>query len=836
MSSSFAKIIIDPLPGTDEYESGLKIFLRICRYLNPYNLLKLSCVCKKFNALLCSERYSISCLWEQSRIDFTPFGSMKCPEDMSNREFTKLLCIENGCQNCWNKNVRICIYWIPRVRLCESCLLLLVISKKELEQKWIVAPELINVIPPVFHEDPWNEGNPWDESKKSYWISHVYEIQSEYCTLKSNDEKSFLLQIEEMYLLEELFKDYDLNSDICVTCQFDKINQADSSKTQSTASRNPTETASLWSIFKNIFTKKQPDPNKFGKFEIDKNINETKNILVGSFVGGLSHLRPSLEICKILIERGYKVALVAPGNFTSPTNYPSIRQYSTGPEHNTKELLHIYKEIYEKPYDYNSFFLEKDEADKQYSERFEVYKRSTIDFKPDLFLCDLLNNEACFDIAWKFKIPAVGVSSSLSRRTFAPYKSDPIYGCHSNMEKGSFIERFKCLIIQPARFLYESRQRIIFLNEKRLSVGVSPITSSLERIKNSLFLADTYFGFEIPHPVPPLYQEIGPVMQESYPPLTPKLSSFLSLHQRIMYVSFGMQAFTTLENYAILLKSFLEVIDRNIIDGIVWSLSGLENFPTLSDDTQLETSEILNNRYTHIYVTTSSSLEELTPQVSILNHSNTKIFLTHGGVASCHESLYVGKPMLILPLASDQFSNAEKLEEQGVALKLDKMDLHVDDIVRKIEFLQLESRVKINLKRMQILTKINSKRKYRAADLIEFVMKASQLNPNNNDVKESVVDNRHMKEGKESSEKVSNETNSESIEPAIEDIYEWLLKEWITPDSRMGFIRGKYLDVYGVVLILLFSIIGSIIWTGWSVVSFIVNSIASLFEGKLKSD
>lgn len=111
-----------------------------------------------------------------------------------------------------------------------------------------------------------------------------------------------------------------------------------------------------------------------------------------------------------------QVALVAPGNFTLPTNYPSIKQYSTGPEYNTKELLHIYKAIYEKPYDYNSFFLEKDEADKQYLERFEVYKRSTIDFKPDLFLCDLLNNEACFDIAWKFKIPAVGVSSSLSSK------------------------------------------------------------------------------------------------------------------------------------------------------------------------------------------------------------------------------------------------------------------------------------------------------------------------------------------------------------------------------------------------------------------------------------
>src|SRR6266542_2489474 len=202
-------------------------------------------------------------------------------------------------------------------------------------------------------------------------------------------------------------------------------------------------------------------------------------------------------------------------------------------------------------------------------------------------------------------------------------------------------------------------------------------------------------------------------MQDSYPPLTPELSSFLSSHKRIMYVSFGTQVYTTPANYALLLQSLLEAIDRNILDGIIWSLSGLENFPTtitLSDDTQLETSEILNNLYTHIHVTTSTS-ERLTPQVSILNHTNTKVFLTHGEVASCHESLYVGKPMLILPFAFDQFSNAEKLEEQGVALRLDKMNLVVDDIVRKMEFLQSDARVRINLKRMQVLAKINSKRK-----------------------------------------------------------------------------------------------------------------------------
>ncbi|KAF0461398.1 UDP-Glycosyltransferase/glycogen phosphorylase [Gigaspora margarita] len=31
---------------------------------------------------------------------------------------------------------------------------------------------------------------------------------------------------------------------------------------------------------------------------------------------------------------------------------------------------------------------------------------------------------------------------------------------------------------------------------------------------------------------------------------------------------------------------------------------------------------------------------------------------------------------------------------------------------------------------------------------------------------------------------------------------ETLLRSWITPDSRMGFIRGNYLDVFGAALII----------------------------------
>jgi hypothetical protein len=69
-------------------------------------------------------------------------------------------------------------------------------------------------------------------------------------------------------------------------------NQVDSSSVES---RKPTETASRWNFLgfiKHIIKKQPPDPkqkfiqSKINKIETDKNINVTKNILVGSFVGG----------------------------------------------------------------------------------------------------------------------------------------------------------------------------------------------------------------------------------------------------------------------------------------------------------------------------------------------------------------------------------------------------------------------------------------------------------------------------------------------------------------------------------------------------------------------
>jgi hypothetical protein len=77
----------------------------------------------------------------------------------------------------------------------------------------------------------------------------------------------------------------------------------------------------------------------------------------------------------------------------------------------------------------------------------------------------------------------------------------------------------------------------------------------------------------------------------------------------------------------------------------------------------------------------------------ISNHTNTKLFLNHGGATA------------------------------DVALALNRYTLNANDIINKIDFLLKDEKVKKNSKSM-----INSKRKYRAADLIEYILYDSSLN------------------------------------------------------------------------------------------------------------
>jgi UDP:flavonoid glycosyltransferase YjiC (YdhE family) len=259
----------------------------------------------------------------------------------------------------------------------------------------------------------------------------------------------------------------------------------------------------------------------------------------------------------------------------------------------------------------------------------------------------------------------------------------------------------------------------------------------------------------------------------------------MDAHDRVLYVAFGTRFYANIEINDKLLQSFIEAINRNIIDGVVCALIQTSKDShsltlNLTDGSHIQTSSILNNEHPHIHIS------KFAPQFAVLNHTNTKLFLSHGGAVSIHESLYTGTPMLVLPFGADQMGNADKLKSAGVALALNRFALDVNDIINKIDFLLKDENVKKNSKRMEILAKINSKRKYRAADSIEYILYSSSLN---------------------------------------EGVNEEFLNEWIPADFRMGFIKRNNYDVYGALLSIILGIIGGTLWVTFRSFKLIVKRI-----------
>ncbi|KAF0541176.1 UDP-Glycosyltransferase/glycogen phosphorylase [Gigaspora margarita] len=471
----------------------------------------------------------------------------------------------------------------------------------------------------------------------------------------------------------------------------------------------------------------------------------------------------------------HSVTLVAPGNFTANSeSYHSIPQIISSNEKGSSLFSNqeLFKKLCVEDLDIGTMWKVFDPE--LYTKNYNAFKRATEEIDVDLFFCDLGINEACFDLAWQLEKPVVGFTSvPLFATSPPPYKSDPVFGCHVNMENESFYERFKCAIIKPLEFMNVFKTLARNLNNQRVNLGAEPYWNPRSKIENILFLFDNFFGFETPIPMLPLHQEIGPVLPDTYPDLTPALDSFLNTHPRTMYFALGTNIFTSPQNIAILLKSCLELINQNIIDGVIWA-SVKTNITELMSfsNADIPISDILNNNYPHIYIT------KFAPQFAILSHENTKVFLGHGGISSSHESIYTATPMLVLPIMGDQLANAEKLELTGVALRLSKLNLTVDDISLKVKRLLNEESFKKNSERLSFVAKLNSKRKYRGADLVEMVMNSMKYDG------------------------VKDENGNLRVNNNV------LLRDWITANTRMGFIRGNYVDVYGTFILLVLALIG----------------------------
>lgn len=65
-------------------------------------------------------------------------------------------------------------------------------------------------------------------------------------------------------------------------------------------------------------------------------------------------------------------------------------------------------------------------------------------------------------------------------------------------------------------------------------------------------------------------------------------------------------------------------------------------------------------------------------------NKNVKAFVTHGGLMSTQEAVYYGVPMIIVPLFSDQYFNAETYVEKNIAVKIVLSDISEESFTHAV--------------------------------------------------------------------------------------------------------------------------------------------------------
>jgi len=110
------------------------------------------------------------------------------------------------------------------------------------------------------------------------------------------------------------------------------------------------------------------------------------------------------------------------------------------------------------------------------------------------------------------------------------------------------------------------------------------------------------------------------------------------------------------------------------------------------------------------------------PQVKVLELVD--LVITHGGNNTITELFYYGKPIIVLPIYSDQFDNAQRIQELGFGLSLNAYHCEEEQLLRAIQTILADNQMveKMN-KAGQRIRSEQKQNHIRLAELVESLAK-----------------------------------------------------------------------------------------------------------------
>ncbi|KAJ2902738.1 hypothetical protein MKZ38_000164 [Zalerion maritima] len=581
---------------------------------------------------------------------------------------------------------------------------------------------------------------------------------------------------------------------------------------------------------------------------------DLKHVLILVTTGGFTHAAPLFEIARKLSSRPSKhriSLLTLQGQESWASAYPFITTIHTcGPGPTALQLeSHYARNCAWKPSEgIGSIMKSKRLFDSFWPQTYsKLVELCTGREKPDLVLADFFEGDTATDIQSQFSIPVAvmwpQMPSLVGGAPYVPGKAGfllDVSPSSISSETASIASRvrnemvlFWGLPTLLSWVLWSNRMREKTF--KALGVDVAKKMTAEVSGPKYLILVNTFWGIELPRPLPPLIQLVGPVLSEEYDPLDQATEEFLDERKKVAFVSLGTHAFLPEPRASALLRALLLALDEGVVDGVIWALNqrARDEFDlsaslhttrissSVSSTNSLTGKEIFSGKHKDLLI------QFFSPQNAILAHPSTALFLTHGGNSSANETCFHGVKTLCMPFFFDQLSYSARLERAGMGLSLNKHVFSAHEVVEKMRTVvqDEDGYFATNVARVKKIAMIAGGRgKEVAADLVEELMVDWEGR--------TELEGREGREGREGKNKGTGRRSMMKLPPHLE-----------TADTRMPWWKARNLDIKGAFLLLFSEISNIASWpflvtqrTSRSHLSFFTTSLNLRGSAELKQD